>query len=62
MPTLADLKRKYSGQAIPEWEMEAAGLLNAKPAPISVDQEAPKRRGRPPKVQDEQQVSDGDGE
>lgn len=47
MTTLRQLKEKYSGQVIPDWELEAAGLKD-KPA----ESEAPKRRGRPPKVED----------
>ena len=48
MTDMKALKAKYSGQAIPEWELEAAGLVK----PEKVDEaEAPKRRGRPPKVQ-----------
>ena len=41
---LQELKRKYSGQAIPQWELDAI----KKPA----EPEAPKRRGRPPKVEE----------
>ena len=33
MTTLADLKRKYSGQKVPDWELEAAGLLPKPEAP-----------------------------
>jgi len=34
MTTLKDLKKKYSGQAVPTWELEAAGLIEKpKPAP-----------------------------
>lgn len=48
MTDIKALKAKYSGQAIPEWELEAAGLVK----PATADEaEAPKRRGRPPKVQ-----------
>jgi hypothetical protein len=40
---------KYSGQPIPEWELEADGLKQ--PEAPAIEPEAPKRRGRPPKVQ-----------
>ena len=50
MFTLRQLKQKYSGQAIPEWELVANGLKDA-PA------EEPKRRGRPPKVEDTEPVA-----
>jgi hypothetical protein len=51
MTTLRELQHKYSWGPIPEWEM--AKLDKPKDDP---KEEAPKRRGRPPK----QQVTDGD--
>ena len=53
--TLRQLKQKYSGQAVPEWELVANGL---KDAPAEAEQ--PKRRGRPPKVEAEQPNGEGE--
>ncbi len=47
--TLKELKQKYSGQAIPEWELIAAGLKENEPAP--------RKPGRPRK-----EVIDGDSD
>jgi hypothetical protein len=53
MTTLKQLKAKYSGQAVPEWELVAAGL---KEPPAD---EAPKKKAKP-KV--EEPVPDSEGE
>jgi hypothetical protein len=46
--TLKQLKAKYSGQTVPEWELIANGLKEG-----TSTEDAPKRRGRPPnKVED----------
>lgn len=58
MTTLADLKYKYGGQAVPDWEL--AKLKNEK-APEAAPAEPPKRRGRPPKITVEEKADDGDG-
>lgn len=52
MTTLKQLKEKYSGQAVPDWEFVDAGL---KPATVeaAIEAEPPKRRGRPPKAMNE---------
>jgi hypothetical protein len=50
MTTLKNLKMKYSGQPIPEWELIAAGLKEAEQT-----EEPAKRRGRPPKVHTEEE-------
>ncbi len=55
MLTLKQLKQKYSGQEVPEWELVVNGLKGA-PA----ESEAPKRRGRPPKV--DQPADEPEGE
>ncbi len=41
------LKTKYSGQAVPQWEIDALGVA---PSPEAAE-EAPKRRGRTPKAE-----------
>lgn len=48
--TLKELKQKYSGQAIPEWELIAAGLKES-------SEPAPRKPGRPRK-----EVIDGDSD
>lgn len=58
MTTLQQLKYKYGGQAIPEWEL--AKLENEK-SPEAMPAEPPKRRGRPPKITVEDKAGDGDG-
>jgi len=44
---LKRLKEMYSGQTPPDWELERYGLKEPAKAP----EEAPKRRGRPPKTE-----------
>lgn len=52
MTTLKELKAKYSGQAVPEWELIAAGLKpDGELGETQVEQV--KRRGRPPKAAEE---------
>ena len=50
MTTLKQLKAKYSGQEVPQWELDAL----EKPA----EAEAPKRRGRPPNAVKTEEVND----
>jgi hypothetical protein len=56
MMTLKQLKAKYSGQTVPEWELIANGLKGDAPAP------AKRGPGRPPKVEDPAPESEGEGE
>lgn len=55
MMTLKQLKAKYSGQTVPEWELIANGLKDD-----AQSEDAPKRRGRPPKVQDAEPEAEGE--
>lgn len=50
MTTLRELQHKYSWGPIPEWEL-AKVEKPAQPTPSETKEEAPKRRGRPPKQQ-----------
>lgn len=52
--TLKELKLKYSGQAIPEWELIKAGLKSAE----TLETETKRSPGRPRKVV----VIDGDSD
>lgn len=55
MLTLKQLKAKYSGQEVPDWELAANGLKEPQ-----AEAEAPKRRGRPPKVEDPTSEPEGE--
>lgn len=53
MTDIKQLKAKYSGQAIPEWELVAAGLK------ASAADEAPKKKAKP-KVEEPAPESEGE--
>lgn len=58
MSTLDELKRKYSGGTVPDWELEKAGL---KPSTGKAEEPPPPRRKiKLPKVE-ESEEGDGDG-
>lgn len=42
MTTLKELKHKYSGQPVPQWELDKAGLSETAPRPEPVE-DKPKR-------------------
>lgn len=57
MSTMDELKRKYSGAAVPEWELVKAGL---KPGVAPKAEEPARRKIKLPKIEEEP-VDDGNG-
>lgn len=52
MTTLKELKQKYSGQAVPEWELVKAGLKPGETTPTPAP-EPVRKPGRPKKIETE---------
>lgn len=57
MTTLAELKRKYSGQTIPDWELARVGTVAEVAETVSAPE--PKKRRRK-EAQPTEPVTDGD--